>query len=335
MAREERPERKNDDLAHAREKTPATPGRKAERPQDIPPRGWQSILLRVKDRIARENISIIAAGVAFYSFLAIPSALTALVTLYGLLFNPADVERQVASLQGILPTDAANLITAQLKAVTAGKPTTLGVSLVISVLVAIWGARSAMSTLITALNVAYAEEEKRGFIRFQLASLGLTVAAIVFAVIALALIAVLPAVIGLLPLGDLGKTIAAVLRWPVLVVLITIGLAAIYRYAPSRREAKWRWVSWGAAVATVLWLAGSALFSVYVSQFASYNKTYGSLGAVVVLMMWLYLSAFALLLGAELNAEMEHQTERDTTTEPPKPMGRRGARMADTVADGQ
>ncbi|HEX7966859.1 MAG TPA: YihY/virulence factor BrkB family protein, partial [Stellaceae bacterium] len=279
MADEERAERKDDGLAHAREKTPATrTGRKADRPRDIPARGWKNILLRVKERISRDNISIIAAGVAFYAFMAIPSTLTALVTLYGLLFNPADVERQIASLQDVLPGDAINLIADQLKAVTSGPPATLGLSLVISVLVAIWGARSAMSTLITALNVTYGEEEKRGLIRFQLAAFGLTAAAIVFAVIALALIAVLPAVIGLLPFGEFGKTAAAVLRWPILVLLMMVGLAALYRYAPSRAEPKWRWVSWGAVAATLLWLAGSALFSIYVGKFASYNKTYGSLG---------------------------------------------------------
>ncbi len=326
-------EHEGDRLAHAREKTQAMPaGREADHPHEIPPRGWRDILLRVKERISRDNISIIAAGVAFYAFLAIPSTLTALVTLYGLLFNPADVERQVSSLHGVLPGDAASLITDQLKALASGPPATLGLSLIISVLVALWGARSAMSTLITALNVGYAEEEKRGFIRFQLAAFGLTAAAIVFAVVALALIAVLPAVIGVLPLGDAGKTVAAALRWPILMLLIIVGLAGIYRYAPSRSEPKWRWVSWGAAAATLLWIVGSALFSLYVGKFAAYNKTYGSLGAVVVLQMWLYLSAFAVLLGAELNAEMEHQTERDTTTPPEQPMGRRGARMADTVA---
>jgi membrane protein len=321
-------------LALARAKTVATraAGQTAERPGDIPARGWKDILLRLKDRVSRDNISIIAAGVAFYAFLAIPSALTALVSLYGLMFDPSDVERQVSSLQGILPGEAANLIGDQLKAVTSGPPATLGVSLVVSVLFAIWGARSAMSTLITALNIAYGEEEKRGVFRFQFAAFALTAAGILFAVVALALVALLPAVIGLLPLGDTGKTVASVLRWPILVIAIMAALAAIYRYAPSRSAAKWRWVSWGAAVATLLWIAGSALFSVYVSAFASYNKTYGSLGGVVVLQLWLYLSAYAILLGAELNAEMEHQTARDTTTDPEEPMGRRGARMADTVA---
>ena len=162
-------------------------------------------------------------------------------------------------------------------------------------------------------------------------SFGLTFGTVVFAVIALAMIALLPAVIDLLPLGSLGKTIASVMRWPILIVLVMATLAAIYRFAPSRDEPKWRWVSWGAAIATLLWIVGSALFSVYVAKFASYDKSYGSLGAVVVLLMWLYLSAFAVLLGAELNAEIEHQTARDSTTGRPRPMGQRGATVADSI----
>ncbi len=325
-------------LEHAREKTPAmrqgehqAHGHEADDPSDIPRRGWMQIAKRVGARISRDNLSIIAAGVAFYAFLAIPSALTALVALYGLAFDPQDVQRQIASLNGALPGEAVQLIGQQLQTMTSQPRSTLGIGLIVAVLVAIWGARSAMSTFVTALNVAYAEDEKRGFFRFQATAFALTAVAVVFAVLSIALVAVLPAAIDLLPFGEFGKTVASVIRWPVLLVLITIGLATIYRYAPSRNEPKWRWVSWGAAVATVLWIVGSALFSLYVGQFASYNKTYGSLGAVVVLMMWLYLSAFAVLLGAELNAELEHQTARDTTAGRPKPMGRRGAWAADTV----
>lgn len=327
------------DRSHTREKTPPLQqhgdahGRRADAPSQIPARGWKDILLRVKDRVSRDNIAIIAAGVAFYTFLAIPSALTALVTLYGLVFDPGDVQRQVASMQGVVPGDASNLISTQLSTVTASSHSKLGISLAIAVIIALWGARSGMSTLITALNISYEQEEKRGFIWFQATALGLTLGGIVFAVVALALIAILPAIIGLLPLGGFGRTLAAALRWPILLLLVIVGLAALYRFAPCRSGARWRWVSWGAAVATVLWIVGSALFSVYVGQFASYNKTYGSLGAVVVLLMWLYLSAFAVLLGAELNAEMEHQTERDTTTGQEEPMGQRGAAVADTVAD--
>jgi membrane protein len=340
VAMERRAPEEQPSFDHAREITPAMRrerdpgvGREAEHPTEIPGHGWKRVLARVKDRTLRDNLSIIAAGVAFYAFLAIPSALTALVALYGLAFNPADVQRQLVALHGVMPAEAVQLVTQQLKAVTSQPQTSLGIGLIVALLVAIWGARSAMSTFITALNIAYGEEERRSFFRFQAMAFGLTGLAVVFAVLSIALIGVLPAAIDFLPFGSFGKTIASVVRWPVLLVLMTIGLAAIYRYAPSRKEAKWRWVSWGATVATVLWIAGSALFSVYVGEFASYDKTYGSVGAVVVLMMWLYVSAFAVLLGAELNGEMEHETARDTTTGAPSPIGRRGAWAADNVAE--
>jgi membrane protein len=184
----------------------------------------------------------------------------------------------------------------------------------------------ATATLITGLNVTYEEPEKRGMVWLQVVTLGLTLAVIVFA-----LVAVLPAVIDLLPFHGTHKMIASLLRWPILVLLVMAALAVVYRYAPSRDEPRWRWVSWGAVLATILWIVGSALFSIYVGQFASYNKSYGSLGGVIVLLMWLYLSAFVILLGAEVNAEIEHQTARDTTGGTPQPMGRRGAKMADTL----
>ncbi len=306
-------------------------GHHADAPSEIPSHGWKQVLWRVKERLGHDNISIIAAGVAFYAFLAIPSALTALVALYGLAFDPAEVGRQASSLAGVVPDQAMQLISQQLQAITSRPSSTLGIGFIVALVVALWSARSGMSTLMTALNIAYAEEERRGFLRFQAAALGLTAGAVLFALVSIALVAVLPAIIDLLPFGDAGKTLASVVRWPVLLVLVVSGLAAVYRYAPSRREPKWRWVSWGAALATILWIVGSALFSVYVGEFASYNKTYGSLGAVVVLMMWLYVSAYAVLLGAELNAELEHQTACDTTAGPPKPMGTRGAWAADTV----
>src|SRR5579864_6537936 len=253
-------------LEHAREKTPAmrqgehqAHGHEADEPSDIPRRGRMQIAKRVGARISRDNLSIIAAGVAFYAFLAIPSALTALVALYGLAFDPQDVQRQIASLNGAMPSAAVQLIGQQLQTVTSQPQSTLGVGFVVALLVAIWGARSAMSTFITALNVAYAEDEKRGFFRFQAAAFALTALAVVFAVLSIALIAVLPAAINFLPFGDFGKTAASIIRWPVLLVLVIIGLAVIYRYAPSREEPKWRWVSWGAGVATVLWIVGSAV----------------------------------------------------------------------------
>jgi membrane protein len=306
-------------------------GRDAEAPGEIPARGWKDILLRVWDRLSRDNISIIAAGVAFYALTSIPPGLAAFISIYGLVFDPATVQSQVDSLSVVLPHEALGIISDQLKAIVEKPPTKLGLSLLISLALALWSTRAGMATMMTALNVAYEEDEKRSFVRFLLVSIGLTICAVLFGVVTLALVAVLPAIIDLLPLGPAGKTISSIVRWPVLVVIVMIGLAALYRFAPSRDEPRWRWVSWGAVIATMLWIAASALFSLYVARFGAYDKTYGSLGAIVVLLMWLYLSAYIMLAGAELNAEMEHQTARDTTVGPREPMGSRGAEVADTV----
>lgn len=287
--------------------------------------------MRVKDDISQNNLSLVAAGAAFYAFLAIPSVLTALVSLYGLMFNPGDVERQIVAMQGVLPDETIRLISDQLRNISSGSGSRLGTGFLISLLIALWSARSATASLIIALDITYGEQEKRSIIRFELTALGLTLAAAIFGVVALALIAVLPVIIDFLPLGSFGKTMAEIIRWPILLVLLMVMLAAMYRFAPSRKEPQWRWVSWGAVIATILWVIGSALFSIYVSRFAAYDKTYGSLGGVVVLLMWLYLTCFVVLLGAQINAEIEHQTVRDSTIDGQKPMGRRGARVADTV----
>jgi membrane protein len=309
----------------------AAHGRRANRPSDIPKRGWWDISMRVKDAMSEKNLTLIAAGAAFYAFLAIPSAFTALVSLYGLVADPQDVHRHLELAKGVVPDQVLQIMSDQLQALTSSGSTSLGVGLIISVLVALWSARSGTASMVTAINVAYGEPEKRSMFRLYAITVGLTALTIAFALLALALIAVLPAIIGVLPLGNFGKTLAAALRWPVLLALVVVALAITYRFAPSRKEPRWRWVSWGAVAATVLWIVGSALFSIYVGQFASYNKTYGSLGGVVVLLMWLYVSALAVLLGAEMNAETEHQTAQDTTSDERKPLGQRGAKMADTV----
>ncbi len=306
-------------------------GRSAERPSEIPRRGWWDILKRVAGGLSEKNLSLAAAGSAYYAFLAIPSALTALIALYGLAFNPADVQAQVTAMMGVMPQQAIGLISTQLKTLTSHSAQTLGISFIISLLVALWGSLWSTTSMMSALNMAYGEEEKRSTVRYYLTALALTAAGIVFGVVALALVAVLPAAIGMLPFGGFDQWVATIARWPLLIVLVLLALACLYRYAPSREEPKWRWVSWGAAAAALLWIVGSVLFSVYVADFATYNKTYGSLGAVVVLLVWLYVSSYAVLFGAELNAEIEHQTARDSTTGPEKPLGRRGAEMADTL----
>ena len=307
-------------------------GRDAEEPVDMPAAGWRDVLRRLALDFGRDNLSLMAAGIAYYALVSFTPALTALVALYGLVFDPHQVAEQVASLEGMIPEEARAVIAAQLNAIVQASSSKLGIGLVVSLALALWGANSATGALMSALNVVYGEHEKRSLLRYYANALALTAALVLFGIVSLVLVAIVPAVIGLLPLGDFGKTLVGWSRWPLLMVLSSTGLAIIYRYAPSRAEPRWSWTSPGAAAATVLWLAGSALFSLYVETFATYNKTYGSLGAVVVLLLWLWLSALSVLIGAELNAELEHQTARDTTRRPAKPMGRRGAYVADTVA---
>lgn len=307
-------------------------GRLADAPQQITLAGWRDILKRFLADIGRDNVSLMAAGIAFYGLLSLAPAFTALVALYGLVADPAAVQAQVASLEGLVPPEARTLIAEELTAIVQAHSSSLGAGVILGLLIALWSANSSTSALMSALNVAYGEREKRSLLRYYGSALVLTVCGVIFGALALLLIAVIPAVLGWLPLGAYGRALVSVLRWPVLLILFSAGLGVIYRYAPSRNAPRWRWVSWGAAAATVLWIAGSALFSIYVDRFATYNKTYGSLGAVVILLMWLWLSAYAVLLGAELDAEMEHQTLRDTTDRPAKPIGRRGAYVADTVA---
>jgi membrane protein len=306
-------------------------GRSAERPRDIPAPGWRDILWRVKERMARDNLSIIAAGVAFYALMAIFPALIALVGLYGLLFEPQQVAEQVGALRGMLPPQAADILLGQLTDLTQMDRSSLGVGSIVATLFALWSASSGMRTTMQALDVAYDEEEKRGTIRFYATALALTLGAIVAVVASIAVVVAIPVVIKFLGLGTLLENVISYARWPLLAAGMIAGLAVLYRYGPDRRAPQWRWLSWGAVIATLMWLVGSALFSLYVSQFGDYNKTYGSMAAVVILLTWFLLSAYVLLIGAEINAEMERQTRKDTTEGAPRPLGRRGARAADTV----
>jgi membrane protein len=308
-------------------------GRSATRPEEIPKRGWRDILLRVKDAISEKSLGLIAAGAAFYAFIAIPSGIAALISIYGLVADPVQVEKQAETMQGIMPKQAVDIVLEMLNSLLSQPSKALGVGLLVSLALALWSAASATTSIMTALNVAYNEREKRGFIAYYAEAMVMTLGAVLFIIISLALIAVLPAVIDFLPLGDFGKTLAAWLRWPVLVGLFMVALSIAYRYMPSRAKPRWRWVTWGAAVGAILWIAASAGFSFYVSHFSSYDKTYGSLAGVVLLLMWLYVSNYAVLLGAQLDAEIEHQTARDSTTGRPKPLGQRGAKMADTVGE--
>jgi membrane protein len=305
-------------------------GQHAERPREIPKAGWRDILLRTKNELSDDHVSMIAAGVAFYGLLAIFPMIAALISIWALIFDPQQIARQIEQISGYLP-EAGSIIKDQATKIASGTGTGVSIAAIGGIILALYSASAGMKALIEGLNIIYDEEEKRGFIRLYLSALGLTLGMIVILIVALALIMAAPTLLSSLGLGPTVQTLVTWLRWPVLFVIAIVSLGVLYRFAPSRDEPRWHWVSWGAAIATVLWLIGSALFSIYVQNFGSYNETYGALGAVVILLMWFWLSAFIVLAGAELNAEMEHQTARDTTRGPARPMGERGAQVADTV----
>jgi membrane protein len=315
------------------ERAKAEHGRHAERPAQIPRRGWWDVLKRTGREVKEDNVSIVAAGVAYYSFLAIFPALTALVFLWGLVADPGDIDRQLASFAGVLPGDAQQMLHDQLTRLASQSHGSLGIGALASLAVALWSAGNGIGALITALNIAYDQQETRGFFRLTGLRLLLTVGGIVFVLVALGAVVVVPALFSWLGLSGIGADLVRWLRWPFLAAAVLGGLAVLYHVGASRTRPRWRWVSPGAVVATVLWLLGSVGFSFYVSHFGKYNQTYGSVGAIVILLTWFLLSAYVVILGAELNGELERQTVKDTTVGPPEPIGRRGAYPADTVGE--
>ena len=305
-------------------------GRQADAPGDVPSRGWLDILTRTKEELARDNLSIVAAGVAFYSFLAFVPALGAVIALYALISDPVQVSRHIESLAGIMPGEILPLLREQMTRL-AEENKAAGVSAILSIVLAVYGSSKAATALIQGLNITYDEEEKRGFFNIQGVALMLTLCAVIGAIVAIFLVTILPVALQFLHLPRGTETLASWLRWPILVGGFMFALAVLYRYAPSRDEPQWKWVSWGAGVATGLWVLGSAAFSLYVSTIGNYDKTYGSLGTLVVFLFWLFLTAFVVLIGAELNSEMERQTAKDTTKGPTKPMGSRRAHSAEKL----
>jgi membrane protein len=264
---------------------------------------------------------LVAAGITYYSLLAIFPAIAALVAIYGFFTDPATISAQVDNLSGILPGGALDVFRQQMNQVASQGPTKLGVAFIISFIVSLWSANAGIKSIFDALNLVYDEPEKRGFIKLNLISLAFTVAAILFILIAIGSIAALPAVFSSSQFQGMTALVAQIVRWPILFIIIAVVLAVVYRYGPSHTEPQWRWITWGSAFAAIAWIAISIGFSWYAANFGSYNKTYGSLAAIVVLMFWLWLSAAIILIGAELDAEMEHQTARDTTVGRSKPMG--------------
>ncbi len=308
------------------------PGSRAQKPTEIPPAGWWQIVRRAFAESSKDNVSMLAGGVAFFGFLAIFPALIALVSLYGLVADPAQAAQTLESVTSALPATARPLVVEQLQSVASASSGGLTTGLVISALAALFSASSGTQNLMAAINIAYDETESRGAVKLRLLALALTLGAVVFVIVAIALVAVAPLVLD--ALGPAGRLIGQVIRWVLLVVLMIVALAVLYRVAPDREAPRFRWVTLGSVAATVLWVIGSVVFSLYVDNFGSYNKTYGALAGVVVLLLWMYLTSYIVLLGAEINSEAEHQTTADTTRGDPRPMGARGAVKADDVATG-
>ena len=315
---------------------PGEKGQEAKTPAQIPAPGWKEIAFRTWSESSKDNISLVAAGVAFYGFLAMVPLLGATVLTYGLVASPDTVLHNVGSLAKTMPHDIAKLIGDQLMNVVKTSGSKKGLGLVAALLLALWGARNAAGSVIIALNIAYEEEEKRSWLKVTLLSLEITLAAVLLAMVGAAAIGAMAALERLLPsMGRLGVLSGQVLAYVLLAALAAAAAATLYRYGPSRREAKWAWLTPGSAFFALAWVVLTLGFGFYVSRFGKYNLTYGSLGGVVILVSWLYLSSFVLLFGAEFNSEVEHQTARDTTADPgERPLGERGAWSADHVADG-
>lgn len=306
-------------------------GRAAERPGQIPLAGWKDVLRRTARQIKDDHVPIVSAGVAFYAFLGLFPALIAVITAYGLVADPDTVEGQVSDVTGAVSPQVKELLEGPLTDAATGDGLTIG--LVVSLAAVLWTASGGVKGLVDGINIAYDEPDERGFVTKRGLALLLALGGIVFVVLAVGLIAVVPVVLGVVGLGETGTTIATVLRWPVLAVFGLGAITTMYRLAPDRESPRVRWVLPGAVAAMALWLLVSALFSLYVTNFGNYDETYGALAGVIVLLLWLFLSAFTVLLGAELNAEMEAQTRKDTTVGEPSPMGERDAAKADRLGE--
>ena len=308
-------------------------GRLARRPMDIPWSGWKRVIQRTAREVITDRISLCAAGCAFYATLALFPAISMLVSIYGLAFDPQTVGPQLAVLRDLLPPSAYQLISDRVQMLVSKPPGTLTFSLLLSIMIALWSSATGTKSILGALNLAYEERETRSFLKFQMTALGMTLGGILAAVIGLASLVLLPVLIAFFGISTYAAVIARVGSLVALVVFVLAALSLLYRYGPSRRSAGWHWITPGSAVATLLWLLASALFSYYVGHLASYDSTYGPLGAVVGVMMWFYVSALVVLVGAELNAELELQTLHDTTDGVERPIGARGAYVADHVAE--
>lgn len=287
--------------------------------------------MRVMRQVKSDNVPLLAAGVAFFALLALVPSLVALVSVYGLVAEPADIQRNIEDALAAAPTEVQDLVSSQLSSIVESEPSGLRLGVAVGLALALWSASSGVKHLIGAINVAYDEGEGRGFFKLRGVALGMTLGAILVAAVAIGVFIVLPATLDSGGSEGTARTALLIIRWPLLALIGLAVLAVLYRWAPDRQRARWSWVSPGAVFATVGWIVASVAFSIYTSNFGSYNETYGALGAIVVVMLWLFISAYVVIVGAELNAELERQTAVDSTTGPTRPLGEREAYAADTV----
>jgi len=307
-------------------------GRHANSPTEIPATGWKDILWRLYHEINDDRTFLVAAGVTYYMLLALVPALSVFVSLYGLFNDRSTIGAHLTLLMGVMPSGGIDILKDQLTRLTSTPNTTLSLTLVISLVVALWSASSGIKALFDAMNIAYDETEKRNFFALNLLALAFTIGAAFAAIVFLSVVVVMPAVLNALYIGKGFEWLIQGLSYLLMIVLMFAGVGAIYRWGPSRQQAKWRWLTPGAILTVVITALVSVLFSWYAANFGNYNATYGSLGGLVGMLTWMWLSITILLIGAELNSEVEHQTARDSTTGAPRPLGDRGAQMADHVA---
>jgi len=306
-------------------------GRDASAPQEVPAAGWKDILWRTWGEISNDRVTLIAAGVTYYLLLALFPALTAFVSLYGLFTEPATVQEHVNMLSTIVPAGGMEIISEQLQRLTSNGGSTLGLALFISLALALWSASSGVKSLFEAMNVAYDERETRNFFVLNGLALGFTLGGVIAAVVMIGIVVILPAIVGFLPIPGGLDWLLQVVGYLLLVAVLFVGIAALYRFGPSRQQAKWRWVTPGAVVAVVVIGIVSILFSWYTANFGNYDATYGSLGALIGLLTWMWITVTIVIVGGELNSEAEHQTHKDSTVGADDPLGQRNATMADTV----
>jgi membrane protein len=306
-------------------------GRYAERPSEIPARGLWDVIWRVYNDVLNDRVTLIAAGATYYIVLSMFPGMGVLVSTYGLLSDPSDIPLQISAFRDILPPGAFDMLLPQLEGLASKGRSELSFAFATSLVVAFWSATSGVKALFEAMNVAYGEREKRSFVHLNSLAIVFTLGAIATLVLLITIIGVVPAILKALYIDQWTELLARIARWPFVLALTGCATTIIYRFGPSREDAKLRWLTWGTALSTIVWAMATAAFSIYLLNFANYNATYGTLGAMIAFMIWIWLSIVILIVGAEFNAELEHQTKCDSTTGPPLPMGERGAVMADTL----